>query len=270
MPGFKIGVTHGLDAFIASLQARPRDIGVWTMVALNDTAKDVMAAEVASMSEVFDRPTRFTLNALYIQRASSNDLSAQVRFKEGFGSIPAWRYLGPQVEGGTRAKKSHERALERAGLLKASEFCVPGQGLTLDANGNMKPSDLVKMLADLGAGFSNSTAKTRKTKKGRARGRYMVLRPDAANTRYLKRDVQPGVYWRKPISSGAASAAARVGASVRGGIVPVLIFVNTPHYAKRLPYYQTARDVVARNFAMRFREAVAKYPPRLPAAAKAA
>lgn len=247
--GFKIGVRHGIDAFIADIGERQKDHLFWTAGALTLTAKDVEAAEVEKIAAVFDRPTRFALNALYVKPATKHELVAEVRFKEGFGSIPAWRFLGPQVEGGRRHKKSHERALERAGILRPDEYAVPGKGVTLDANGNMKGGEITRILSDLGANpdpLSNSTARSRRTKKGRARGRYFVLRPDASDIRYQRRGVQPGIYWRKQLQE----------------IVPVIVFVKAPHYRKLLPFYETAQDVVQRRFAPNYRAMKAKYPPR--------
>ena len=115
MPGFKLDVRHGISAALRGIAARPRDVAFWTAAALTATANDVKDAEVAKMAEVFDRPTRFTLGALYVKPATPNDLTAEVRFKEGFGSVPAWRYLGPQVEGGNRHHKSFELRLDGAG-----------------------------------------------------------------------------------------------------------------------------------------------------------
>ena len=85
---------------------------------LTKTAQDIKAAEIDVMKDVFDRPIRFTLNALFEKPATKADLTAVVEFKEGFGSVPAWRYLGPQVAGGSRSTKSGERKLIDAGIMK--------------------------------------------------------------------------------------------------------------------------------------------------------
>jgi hypothetical protein len=35
-----------------------------------------------------------------VKPANKRELRAVVAFKDGFGSVPAWRYLGPEVDGG--------------------------------------------------------------------------------------------------------------------------------------------------------------------------
>jgi hypothetical protein len=252
MSGFKVDIRHGIKAAIRGVAARPRDVAFWTASALTATAKDVEAAEIAKFSEVFDRPTRFTLGALYVKPATPNDLVAEVRFKEGFGSIPARKYLGPQVEGGSRAHKSHELRLIRAGIMRSDEFAVPGAGVVLDAHGNMKGGEIERILSQVGAAeqFAGYKANATKRSLGRAKrkgtGRYFVLRPDAANVRYQRRDVRPGIYWRK----GATD------------IVPIVVFVRSPRYKKRLPFEQTARDVVSRRFLDHFNAAMRRYPAK--------
>lgn len=250
--GFQINVSADLDALTASLDAMQRDsIPFWTSKALNDTAKEIKDVAVAEMTRVFDHPTRFTLNALYISYATKQRLVAQVLFKEGFGSIPASRYLGPQVEGGRRAKKSHERALERAGILHPGEFCLPGQGINLDAYGNIPGSILTRILSDLGASHDpkqNSTTRSRGTKKGRARGRYFVMRPGGVvGWPSSNRSVPPGIYFR--------SAGQRVAR-------PVLIFATSPRYQARLPFYVIAKRVMQDRFSKNFRAAMQAYPHR--------
>jgi hypothetical protein len=87
--GFSIRVQHSIDDLIETIDARQRDVDAWTRHAVNETAKDVMDAEVEKISEAFDRPTRFTQNALFVRYAAKGELTAEVRFKDGFGSIPA-------------------------------------------------------------------------------------------------------------------------------------------------------------------------------------
>lgn len=204
------------------------DAPMVTAYALTKTGQDIKVAEVDSMKEVFDRPSRFTLNSLYLKTATKRDLVAEVFFKEGFGSVPAWRYLGPQVEGGSRVHKSHEKRLIAAGLMKSDEYAVPGSGAKLDGSGNMSGPTIVRILsqvqaAETSAGVTaNTTAKSLKRAKKRNIGRYFVLRPDGSGR--AGRNVAPGIYFR----AGPAD------------MVPVILFVRQPRYKKRYPFFEVA------------------------------
>lgn len=208
--------------------------------ALTKTGQDIKAAEIEVMQSVFDRPTRYTLNALKLKPASKADLKAIVDFKE-FGGTPAWKYLGPQVEGGPRRKKAHERALERAGILRSDEFCVPGRGVALDAHGNMRGGLISKILSQLQASpdpMQNETARRKARRAKRGGASYFVLR---------NRTVPDGIYWR---SAGADR------------IMPVILFVREPHYRKRYPFYEVARRTFDARFIPRAREAWQRFGPK--------
>jgi hypothetical protein len=137
-PGFRISLDHNVTDVIRRIDANLRDkIPFVNAYALTKTAQDVRLDEIETMQRVFDKPTRFTLNALYVRPATKQDQFAVCEFKEGFGSVPAWRYLGPQVVGGKRSHKSFEKRLIAKGLMLASEYAVPGKGAQLDAFGNV-------------------------------------------------------------------------------------------------------------------------------------
>ena len=242
--GFKLDVRTNIDELVRNLGIFQRDqIPFVTAYALTKTAQDIKQAEVEKMSEVFDRPTRFTLNALFVKTANKRNLTAAVLFKEGNSSIPAWRYLGPQVEGGPRVKKSHERRLERAGILRPEEFVVPASGVRLDAYGNMKGGDIERILSQLGAaeqwaGYqANMTARSRKRNIRRAGGQYIVVRGKQA---------PDGIYQRKGANR----------------VVPVMIFVRQPIYNKRFPFHETAASTFERSFARHFRAGYRNYVRR--------
>lgn len=69
-------------------------------MAINETAMVVKEAEAEEIGAVFDRPTRFTQNGLFVARASKSRLTATVGVKR----IQAG-YLELQVTGGTRRPK---------------------------------------------------------------------------------------------------------------------------------------------------------------------
>lgn len=219
------------DVIAALRNLAAEDAPIVTAYALTKTGQDIKTAEIDSIKGVFDRPTRFTLNALALKPATKKDLVAEVFFKEGFGSIPAWRYLGPQVEGGARVHKSHERRLIRAGLMLSSEYAVPGSGIKLDAFGNISGSTIERILSQLGAAEQMSGYQANATPKSRARakkknvGRYFVMRAGAGGR--ADRQVAAGIYYRK----GARE------------FVPVIMFVRAPRYQRRFPFYETAQSV---------------------------
>ncbi|MHB0784432.1 hypothetical protein [Bradyrhizobium sp. 5.13L] len=219
-----------------------RDAPIVTAYALTKTAQDIKAEEIDTMRAVFDRPTRFTLNALYVKPATKTDLVAEVYFKDGFGSVPAWRYLGPQVDGGARAHKSFERALIRSGIMAQGEFAVPGKGATLDSFGNISGGTITRILSQLGAAEQSSGYKANQTARSRARakkkkvGRYFVLRPGAGGA--ADRNVAPGIYYRADLRE----------------MVPVIMFVKPPRYQKRFPFYERAQAVFRLKLVPRARE----------------
>jgi len=201
--------------------------------ALTKTAQDIQAGEIDKMRSVLERPTNYTLNSTFVKPATKRDLTAIVGFKDGFGSVPAWRYLSPEVEGGARSHKSHELRLIRAGLMKASEYAVPGSGVKLDSFGNVPASTIQLILSQLQLGA-----------KGRGKagaGRYFVLRPGGPGK--SDRDVAPGVYYR----AGARE------------IVAVLLFVSPPRYRKRYPFYETAVRAFDRQLLIRAREGFERF-----------
>lgn len=191
-----------------------------TAFALTNAMKDAREAERDTMRSVFDRPTSFTLNALRVIPATKQNLSAELGFKEGFGSVPAWKYLGPQVAGGPRKAKRFELALRAKGILRSNEFCVPGRGAQLDGYGNMNRGQIVRVLSALGAASDAAQNTVRRPKRSTRKRNldYFVLR----NTR-----APDGIYLRE----GRAA-------------VPILIFVKGASYTKRFPYYEKARTVL--------------------------
>lgn len=236
MAGFELNVRDNIEEFTRRLDdIQRKQVPFVTAYALTKTAQDVKEEEVQVMAQVFDRPTRFTLNSLYVRSATKQSLVAAVLFKEGFGSVPAWRYLGPQVMGGPRVKKAHERALERAGILKSHEFVVPGVGLKVDAYGNVRGGNITRILSGLSASSDpQQNITTRSKKRNSKRARYFVVRgsPRAPD----------GIYERKGRD-----------------ITPVMIFVSQPQYAKRYPFYETAKGVFERRFAKHFHDGWQRY-----------
>lgn len=118
------------------------------------------------MVRIFDRPIKHTLNAFYVKPAKRSDLTAEIRSRDyapkGSAAID---YLMPQIMGGGRKMKKSEIALMQ---LSGGQYYVPGPGAEMDANGNMKPSQLVQIISRLGA-FTGDKAGQNMSEKTRLR-----------------------------------------------------------------------------------------------------
>lgn len=112
-------------------------------------AKDDLPAE---MRRVFDRPTAYTLNSLFVKPSTAQTLSARVMVKDtaGSGVVPE-KFLQPEVEGGPRREKGMEKALRYAGLLRSGERVIPSNSSSiLNQNGNVSSALIRKVLNSIG------------------------------------------------------------------------------------------------------------------------
>lgn len=117
--------------------------------ALTRTAVAVRQSQQAEMRDVFDRPTRYTLNSLYVRPATADSLRAEVGIKDDFTSRSPIKWLRWQIDGGNRTAKAFERLLIRAGAMPADMLAVPGRFARLDAFGNMSTGQLRQILSQL-------------------------------------------------------------------------------------------------------------------------
>lgn len=223
------------------LRNQERKARLGAAIALTKTAKRAEKAIYKQMASVFDRPTRYTMNALFVKPASAKstakELTASVKIKDAQlknNAVPPVNYLIHQVEGGARQAKRFESALAKAGVMPAGFRAVPGKGAQLDQYGNMTGAQIVQILSYFRAfpelGYrANSTDKTRaKLKRGTKRKRgvsYFAAYPGARRTAHLR----PGIYMKSYGALGASSP------------VPVLIFVRSVIYKPRLDFYGIAR-----------------------------
>ena len=168
MPGPKVTIDRrSLD--IAAKKWVQKQVPYATALALNSIATGVKADIRTSMQATFDRPTPWTLNAFTIDKASKANLTATIRMKDfAPGGTPAWKYLGPQMEGGARNQKRFERALQITN--QAAAFALPASGASLNAYGNVSASLITQVLSGLGAmgeqGYTaNATTRSARRKK---------------------------------------------------------------------------------------------------------
>lgn len=211
-----------------------------TVWALNDTAQDILSHVQERMDVVFDRPTRFTKNALMVWRATKRTMRAEVKERPSVGRR---HYLKVQEGGGARPQTGLERMLTSTlawgGVLGA---VVPAAGAKLNAHGNWSPGERNQAISAIQGwrevGYSaNTTAASAKRKKGR-RAAYFVPRQGGK--------LSPGI-WK------------RTGKGKSERISKVAHFVSSaPVYRERLGFYDGAETVFADRFPVNFERAFAR------------
>lgn len=231
----------GISEGIAEVQHLEAQLPFAAALALTWTAKDVEAALIGEMRSVFDRPTRWTLNSLRVFPATKDRLEARVWMKnEADKSVPATRWMEPEIYGGTRQNKRSEAMLKARGILPEGKYIVPGQGAELDQYGNIKRGYLTKMLSGVGGytqqGYNaNATSSTRSQRRGNAK-RFFVMHDARRN------------------SIGIAERTGRGADNLR----IVLAFVSRPSYRKAFDFYGIADRVANERLPLNYTKAIAQ------------
>lgn len=158
----EIELSADLRPMLARLQNTQRQIPFVIASALTKTAIKVRPEIRKEMKRVFDRPTRYTLNSVFVQPAKKQDENptARVWIKDSQESAlstsrftsgtPAAEYLWPQIVGGSRSLKRFEVRLANAGILPPGMFVVPGEGAKRDRYGNLDLGEMIAVLSKLG------------------------------------------------------------------------------------------------------------------------
>ncbi len=169
-----------------------------------------------AMRAVFDRPTPYAINSLFVVPAKKDQLSARIMVKNeaGRGVVPE-NFLFPEVAGGGRREKGFERALRYGGFMQQNERAIPAAGVKLDAYGNVSGPKIRSILTALKASPQGGAAKRPGT----------VFAGKVRKTR--------GVWQRK----------------AKGGLLPLFIFTTkAPAYSQRLDFTGVAQKTAQRNF----------------------
>lgn len=220
-----ISVKHDIDKLLPKLAAvGSRQVPFVVAKALTKTAQIAQTSIKDAMPNVFDRPTNYTLNSTYLKPATKSDLVALIKLKDQGSGLTANKWLYAEVAGGTRNLKRSEKSLQIKGYLKSDEQIVPGAGASLDGSGNMRGSQVKRILTSINGGTPSKASKKRSRSH---KAEYFVPAADSKLPR--------GVYQRIGFSSGSA-------------IKPVLIFAKKGSYRKRLPFHEIVNKVVERNF----------------------
>lgn len=233
---------------VAGAIAAVRDVPVSVIpyaaaTALTRSAQAGQQAIVQQMPQVFDRPTAYTLNALRIEPATKDKLTARVAVKHqaGGASTRPESFLLPETAGGTRSEKRFERALRYMGVLRQGQFAMPGAAAKLDASGNVSGAEIRSILTALKAVRGGVDAKGQKAGRGKV----------------LQNDLFIGVPTVGRGSGRRVRAGAAEGIYRREGrrIRPVFIFGKAPTYTPQLDFDGRVSEVVRARFAVEFNRA---------------
>lgn len=231
---------------IASMRDVPtRMVPYAASTALTRVAKYAADVELpAEMQKAFQNPVPFTLKSLRIEPATRDTLRARVMVKDQAAGVAPEKYLQPEVEGGARRHKRSEMAMRYAGVLRTSQYAVPGAGLELDAAGNVKASDVRIILAALKNIRAVSGARDRTTGKRLAKGRKLANDLFAGKPNGGDR---PEGIWR------------REGKHLRA----LFVFTSSaPDYSRRLDFSGVVQRVALARFRPEFEKAVAALQAR--------
>ena len=203
--------------------------------ALNNVAWAARTDLQKHMQQVFDRPTKFTLNAPYVEKARRNHLTATVTLQGKFINEIEKSFLAAQVLGGARKPKRMEQLLRSRGLIGNDEFLVPSKFQPLDAFGNVPRSVVQKVLANLQANFDpKQNTPTGGARGGKKKGEYFFTRKGI-------RGAHLTAIWRR---TGAGNA------------VPAFVVTRAPKYRKRLAFEATVNRTVIEKWPREFERAV--------------
>ena len=214
-----------------------------TSLAINRTALKVKSMQEREIRDVFDSPTPFIQNSQFIKYSNKQNLTATVGVKDfSFGKgVPAVKPLLAEIGGGERRLKRFERALRSIGVLPSGYVTVPGEAAEIDQYGNMKGSQIVKILSYFRAfpdiGYkANSTdasrAKMAKSTKSRYGVSYFVGAPGDGKS--------PLGIWQRIYSN--------FGTATR----PIMIFVKSTNYEPIYDFKFVAENTVDKEFNREF------------------
>ena len=215
-------------------------------VSLTRAAKDGQEAIREEMRRAFVGPTAYTLNGTFIKGATKDRLESRIWVKDSVGGrgVSPNRYLLPEIQGGARGQKGLDKLLVANGFMSAGWFAVPAAGAQLDANGNVKRSQILQVIAQLRLQRTDGAEArpgpgARATRAASKQGiSYFAL---AAPWRGLK----PGIYLQRRFAHGTA-------------VRPVFIFVPRVQYKARLRFFEVGQAAMERRFRYHFDIELAK------------
>lgn len=205
--------------------------------AINDTAFVVRKEMQREMVQVFDRPTRYILQSVWVQQATvvKPEATIEPRYLGGKGVDPQ-KILRASVEGGPRRLKRYEVALQRAGILPSGYFTsIPDEPMpgSHDGRGNLRGPFVVQLLSYFKA-FGEQGYKANMSAKRKAK--INNIGTNASGYKSINGVVYFVTYGGlrsgqgQHLQAGIWAKTGTHGSNVR----PVVIFIKSQSYQRRL------------------------------------
>jgi hypothetical protein len=182
--------------------------------ALTDTVRQVAAAMPTEAEKALDRPTQYTRNAFYFERAQKTKLVAWVGIKPVQATYLQW-----QIYGGDRFPT--RKALK-----------LPGE-ITLDGSGNIRRADLKRLIAQ-------AKSERKRVRKGGGKTSYSGKSKGVFYGQPANRPGLPaGIYRRVEADNGNA----------RRFLQPLVLFpARSARYEQRFDFFGKAKAIVLERF----------------------
>ncbi|MEY2686592.1 MAG: hypothetical protein RL375_790 [Pseudomonadota bacterium] len=228
-------------------------IRIATAKALTDAAFEARKVVQQDMDRSFDRVTPYIRRSITVKPATPDKLQAIVEPKyQGGKGVDPQNVLRASIFGGERKQKASERALARVGILPSGYSIVPGEACPLDIYGNVKGSFIVQLISYFQAfgeqGYKANMTDRRKAnlaKIGRTANGYKTIN----GVQYFIASGKLRSGRSSHLHAGIWSRTGIHGSNVK----PILMFVRTPNYPKRLDFFDKPVAAAMAKFNPRFR-----------------
>lgn len=221
-----------------------KQVAFANMVATNRAAFKGREAVQKEMDRAFDRVTPWVKGGVRVIKATKQNPSAiiDLDFWGNKQGVAVESILSPEIKGGARKHKRHEVALQRAGILPAGMYIVPGGAAQMDRFGNMASGQINQILAWFRAfgeqGYQSNMSDRRRAsiardkKTGQKGVSYFALAQRRGK-------LPPGIYKRVSFAMGSS-------------VSPVMIFASKASYKQRLDFYGVGGRAARAEFEVQF------------------
>ena len=255
-------VTHGFRREERHLREVMQQIPFATHRAINDTLFEIRRREIETMTRVFDRPTKYVRDSVWVTKSpSKTQLTGKVEHSHvsarggGFEGIPSGKILEAEVWGAQRRWKRSEHRWNKLGFLPTGWYAVPGPAADIDIYGNMTRRQILHILSYFQAWpaegrFHGKARRVNTTTAGRRR--LLIGSRARPSIQYFavkvgeKNQLRPGIYQK------IATSRNFVGPLPKSHLRPIIYFVNRMNYPERYPFYKVASDTAKAVYEERF------------------